>query len=60
MATLFFEFPSGWLLGIPLALVVAFRIFAQRRRGLTPSQLWTIGSLRAVAVIVLVGHSPSA
>jgi hypothetical protein len=54
MATLLFEFSSGWLLALPLALVLAFGIFAQRRRGLTPSQLWTLGSLRGVAVIVLV------
>jgi len=54
IAALLFEFPSGWLLGLPLAVALAFAMWRQRRRGLPVPRVLALGALRAAALLLLV------
>ncbi|HWX21076.1 MAG TPA: vWA domain-containing protein [Candidatus Binatia bacterium] len=49
-----FEFPLGWLCGVPLALTLAFAVWRQRRRGVKVSRILALTSLRIAAVLPLV------
>jgi len=53
-AALFFEFPRGWLLGVPLALLLALTLWRQRRLGLGLPRLVVAGVLRLLVLSVLV------
>jgi uncharacterized membrane protein len=53
-AAIAFEFPPGWLFGLPLGVVLVFAVWRQRRRGLATSRIAGLGALRAVALLVLV------
>ena len=54
IAAIVFEFPPGWLFGLPLGAGLAFAIWRQRRRGLALSRILGLGALRAVVLLVLV------
>src|SRR5258708_2429687 len=53
-ATLLFEFPLGWLAGVPLLAALAFGIWRQRRRGLPASRIATLALLRLAVLLPLV------
>jgi hypothetical protein len=57
-ASILFEYPLGWLFGLPLGAVLAFALWRQRRRGLTASQIAALGALRGLALLVLVVLAP--
>ncbi len=52
--TITFEFPPGWLFGLPLAAAVAFAAWRQHRRGLPRARILTLAALRCLAVAPLV------
>ena len=54
IAAIVFEFPAGWLFGLPLGAGRVFAIWRQRRRGLAASRIVGLGALRAIALLVLV------
>ena len=53
-AAIVFEFPLGWLFGLPLGAALAFAVWRQRRRGLAASRIAGLAALRGVALLVLV------
>jgi uncharacterized membrane protein len=53
-AAIVFEYPPGWLFAFPLAAVLAFAVWRQRRRGLAISQIARLAALRGLALLVLV------
>jgi len=53
-ATIHFEFPLGWLFGLPLFAALGLEIWSQRRRGLPKSRIACLSSLRAVVLLILV------
>jgi uncharacterized membrane protein len=54
IAAIVFEFPLGWLFGLPLGAGLALAVWRQRRRGLTASRIVGLGALRAIVLLVLV------
>ncbi|MDB6065870.1 MAG: hypothetical protein JWR26_2078 [Pedosphaera sp.] len=53
--SLVFDFPRGWQIGLPLAvLVLALAAWSQRRRGQSWPRLAAMQSLRAVALLALI------
>lgn len=54
VAAIVFEFAPGLLFAAPLALVLAFAGWRQRRRGLTWLRVLTLSALRLVALVPLV------
>src|SRR5262249_37044035 len=53
-AAIIFEFPFGWLSGLPLAAALVFMTCAQRRRGVNLSRVLTLAWLRVLALVPLV------
>ena len=53
-AVIAFEFPPGWLFGLPLGAALAFAVWRQRRRGLARSRIAGLAALRGIALLVLV------
>jgi uncharacterized membrane protein len=54
-ATIAFDFPLGWQLGLPLVVcVIALLVSALRRRGLPAARIAVTVSLRAAALLLLV------
>jgi hypothetical protein len=49
-----FQFPGGWLLGLPLVAALAFAIWRQHRHGLSRAQLSALALLRFIPVLALV------
>ena len=45
-AAIIFEFPQGWLFGLPLAAALAFAVWRQHRRGLAGSRIAALAALR--------------
>lgn len=54
IAGITFDFPQGWLLGLPLALILAFAAWRQQRQGLSWGRIATLAGLRGIALLVLV------
>jgi uncharacterized membrane protein len=54
-AVLIFEFPRGWLLGIPLLAAFGFLLWREYRRGLSAQRLLALGLLRVLALLLLLG-----
>src|SRR6185295_272630 len=55
MNTLVFDFPRGWQIGLPLAvLALALAAWTLRRRGLGRGRILAMTALRAVALLALV------
>src|SRR5512138_867489 len=54
IAAITFEFPLGWLFGVPSALVLAFAAWRQHRRGLSAARILGLAALRGLALLVLV------
>ncbi len=54
MAAITFEFPQGWLLAVPLGLVLVFAITRQYRRGVPWRRTWALAALRLAAILPLV------
>ena len=51
-SSLIFQFPAGWQAGLPLVLVLlGFRIWRQRRRGLARSRIARLAGLRLVVLL---------
>ena len=53
-ATIVFEFPLGWLFGLPLTAALAYAVWRQHQRGLSGSKIITLGALRATALLLLI------
>ena len=53
-AAILFDFPAGWLFGLPLGAALAFAAWRQHRRGQAALQIAALGSLRGLALLVLV------
>lgn len=51
---IFFEFPPGGWLGVPLGLAVLFLAWRQYRRGVKVSRVLTLGALRVLPLLALV------
>src|SRR5437867_4474254 len=54
IAAITFEFPLAWLLGFPLAALLALSAWRQRKRGLLSSQVFSLAALRAFALLLLL------
>ncbi|MGD0259621.1 MAG: vWA domain-containing protein [Verrucomicrobiota bacterium] len=54
IAAIVFEFPLGWLFGLPLGAALALAVWRQRRRGVPTSRFVRLGILRGIALLVLV------
>jgi len=53
-AAIVFDFPEGWLLGLPLALALALAVWRQLRGGLSLGRTAGLGALRAIAMVMLI------
>jgi hypothetical protein len=53
-AAIVFEFPQGWLFGLPLVALLALIVWRQRRSGLANSRVGALAVLRFVALLALV------
>jgi uncharacterized membrane protein len=53
-AAILFEYPAAWFFALPLAAVLAFAVWRQRRRGLEASRIAALVGLRGIALLVLV------
>jgi len=53
-ATLTFEFPLGWLAGVPLAALLVATMWRQHRAGLANAPILALTTLRGLALLVLV------
>src|SRR5258706_1829660 len=54
-ASIVFDFPLGWQIGLPLAAVaLAFATWSRSKRGMARSRLLGLGALRALALLILV------
>src|SRR5438552_10238935 len=53
-AAILFEFPLGFLLGLPLAAGLAFAVWRQHKRGLEKKRILALTALRAAALLALV------
>ena len=49
-----FEFPLAWWLALPFALMLAIRVWRQRRQGLKARQILALNALRFAALLALV------
>src|SRR5258708_5772095 len=54
IASIIYEFPLGWLVGIPLLGALTFAAWRQHRRGLEPSRIVALSALRLSALLPLV------
>lgn len=54
IASLLFEFPLGWLVGIPLLGALIFAAWRQYRNGLGPARIAALSALRFAALLPLV------
>jgi uncharacterized membrane protein len=54
ISLLLFDFPRGWLLGLPLAAVLFFAAWRQHRRGLEGGRILRLGALRLFASVILI------
>src|SRR5262245_57607087 len=52
--SIYFDYPQGWYLGLPAALVVGFAAWRQLKRGLPRSRVIRLAALRTVALVALL------
>ena len=53
-AAILFDFPAGWLFGLPLGAALAFAIWRQWRHGVAKSRIAGLAALRGIALLLLV------
>ncbi|HVV71488.1 MAG TPA: hypothetical protein VHI52_08325, partial [Verrucomicrobiae bacterium] len=53
-ASIQFEIPAAWLLGIPMAAALAWGTWRQARNGLARSRIFTLVALRSLVLVLLL------